>query len=129
MVKDWDLTWYSDQFPDFTLCFEETVLVWVPCLILMVLSFIELPLFMSGKNTEKPFPYTIFSVIKIVRILMFKVIKIIYLTLFTVFDYIFGHFKFGRTFSKNNSTNKCISIGIYGGKFHPDHQILHICKY
>lgn len=70
------MTWYSDSFPDFTLCFEETALVWIPSLVLMVLSFIELPLFMNEKNNEKVLPFTIFSVTKTVRQLMRQLIAI-----------------------------------------------------
>lgn len=39
----WNLnrTWYTED-PDFTLCFEQTVLVWVPCAFLWILMFLEL---------------------------------------------------------------------------------------
>ncbi|NXR75548.1 MRP1 protein, partial [Pycnonotus jocosus] len=30
---DWNLTWYTED-PDFTLCFQNTVLVWIPCIYL-----------------------------------------------------------------------------------------------
>ncbi|XP_042720019.1 multidrug resistance-associated protein 1 isoform X3 [Lagopus leucura] len=34
-VKDWNLTWHTEN-PDFTQCFQNTVLVWVPCIYLWV---------------------------------------------------------------------------------------------
>lgn len=38
----WDLnkTWYTDD-PDFTDCFHQTVLVWVPCLFLWLMLLIQ----------------------------------------------------------------------------------------
>lgn len=30
---DWNLTWHTED-PDFTLCFQSTVLVWIPCIYL-----------------------------------------------------------------------------------------------
>lgn len=33
--QDWNLTWYT-QHPDFTPCFQNTVLAWIPCLYLWV---------------------------------------------------------------------------------------------
>ncbi|XP_042683721.1 multidrug resistance-associated protein 1 isoform X3 [Centrocercus urophasianus] len=35
MLKDWNLTWHTEN-PDFTQCFQNTVLVWVPCIYLWV---------------------------------------------------------------------------------------------
>ncbi|KAM4656290.1 multidrug resistance-associated protein 1 isoform 2-T2 [Amazona ochrocephala] len=32
---DWNLTWHTEN-PDFTLCFQNTVLVWIPCIYLWV---------------------------------------------------------------------------------------------
>ncbi|XP_061330239.1 multidrug resistance-associated protein 1 isoform X5 [Pezoporus flaviventris] len=33
--KDWNLTWHTEN-PDFTQCFQSTVLVWIPCIYLWV---------------------------------------------------------------------------------------------
>ncbi|XP_025062211.1 multidrug resistance-associated protein 1 isoform X6 [Alligator sinensis] len=33
--KDWNLTWHTEN-PDFTQCFQNTVLIWVPCIYLWV---------------------------------------------------------------------------------------------
>lgn len=33
LLQDWNLTWYTED-PDFTLCFQNTVLVWIPCIYL-----------------------------------------------------------------------------------------------
>ncbi|XP_074741577.1 multidrug resistance-associated protein 1 isoform X8 [Strix uralensis] len=34
-AKDWNLTWHTEN-PDFTQCFQNTVLVWIPCIYLWV---------------------------------------------------------------------------------------------
>lgn len=34
-LQDWNLTWHTEN-PDFTQCFQNTVLVWVPCIYLWV---------------------------------------------------------------------------------------------
>lgn len=33
LPQDWNLTWHTED-PDFTLCFQNTVLVWIPCIYL-----------------------------------------------------------------------------------------------
>uniref|UniRef100_A0A8B9GAN0 Multidrug resistance-associated protein 1 n=1 Tax=Amazona collaria TaxID=241587 RepID=A0A8B9GAN0_9PSIT len=35
LLCDWNLTWHTEN-PDFTLCFQNTVLVWIPCIYLWV---------------------------------------------------------------------------------------------
>ncbi|CAG2102694.1 unnamed protein product, partial [Medioppia subpectinata] len=39
---DPELSWYSDSFPDFTLCFEETALVLIPCILSLSLLIITI---------------------------------------------------------------------------------------
>ena len=60
-------TWNSDAFPDFSLCFEETVLTWLPCLLLFVISFINLAILTNRQVIKLELPLTIFWVTKIVR--------------------------------------------------------------
>lgn len=33
--QDWNLTWHTEN-PDFTQCFQNTVLIWIPCMYLWV---------------------------------------------------------------------------------------------
>ncbi|XP_051488019.1 multidrug resistance-associated protein 1 isoform X7 [Apus apus] len=34
-AKDWNLTWHTES-PDFTQCFQNTVLIWIPCIYLWI---------------------------------------------------------------------------------------------
>ncbi|XP_055295156.1 multidrug resistance-associated protein 1-like [Sitodiplosis mosellana] len=51
----WDLnvTWYTDD-PDFTPCFQQTVLVWVPCVFLWLFTPLEIYFMKSSKNRNVP---------------------------------------------------------------------------
>ena len=49
---DSDLTWYTDQ-PDFTTCFHETVLVYVPCGILWLLAPLQIYFARQCKDGKK----------------------------------------------------------------------------
>lgn len=40
-LKDSNLTWHSDN-PDLTPCFQQTVLVWVPCAFLWIFTLLEI---------------------------------------------------------------------------------------
>ncbi len=64
--KDWELSWNTHSIPDFTLCFEETALVWTPCAILWILSISQIFKFFSH-NKKNSIPWTILSIAKIVR--------------------------------------------------------------
>lgn len=37
LIQDWNRTWYTAN-PDLTQCFQNTVLVWVPCIYLWLLA-------------------------------------------------------------------------------------------
>lgn len=50
---DSDLTWFTDD-PDFTTCFHQTVLVYVPSLVLVLLSPIQLYLAKTSKDAQVP---------------------------------------------------------------------------
>ncbi|XP_076266257.1 multidrug resistance-associated protein 1-like isoform X4 [Rhynchophorus ferrugineus] len=56
------LTWYTDD-PDFTPCFEKTVLVWVPCLFLWCFSALEV--YYIIKSKKKDIPWNWFNVLKL----------------------------------------------------------------
>uniref|UniRef100_A0A182QBD7 ABC-type glutathione-S-conjugate transporter n=1 Tax=Anopheles farauti TaxID=69004 RepID=A0A182QBD7_9DIPT len=59
---DLNLTWYTDD-PDLTPCFQQTVLVWVPCAFLWVFSFLEL--FYLRKSADKDVPWSFVNVSKL----------------------------------------------------------------
>lgn len=54
----WDsnLTWYTDQ-PDFTPCFHKTILVYIPCLFLCLVTPAELYLNYSSKLSGIPWSW------------------------------------------------------------------------
>jgi len=64
--KDWELSWNTHSIPDFTLCFEETALVWTPCALLWILSSPQIYKYFSH-NKKKCIPWTKLSIAKIVR--------------------------------------------------------------
>ncbi|XP_065568544.1 multidrug resistance-associated protein 1-like isoform X2 [Artemia franciscana] len=61
----WDanITWNTDN-PDFTDCFQKTVLVWVPCIWLWLFSLLELYYIYSSKT--RLIPWTALNIIKTV---------------------------------------------------------------
>ncbi|XP_069939625.1 multidrug resistance-associated protein 1 isoform X2 [Cherax quadricarinatus] len=61
----WDLniTWNSND-PDFTLCFEQTVLVWVPCGFLFL--FAPLEIFYLRQSMDRLVPWTLLNICKLV---------------------------------------------------------------
>ena len=59
---DLNLTWYTDN-PDFTTCFHQTVLTYIPTIFIALLS--PLSLWSSSKNKDRSIPWTILSVTKI----------------------------------------------------------------
>ncbi|XP_054163879.1 multidrug resistance-associated protein 1-like [Oppia nitens] len=80
---DWDLSWNSHSLPEFTYCFEETILVWIPCLLLWILSFIDLYKIYFDNN-RKPNPYTVLSITKIILSLVLLAISLFELIVSTV---------------------------------------------
>lgn len=53
-AKHWNqtLSWYTDHNPDFTYCFEETCLLWTPCLILFIFTCFQM-INLRKKSTKK----------------------------------------------------------------------------
>ncbi|KAG8248929.1 Canalicular multispecific organic anion transporter 1 [Homalodisca vitripennis] len=56
-LQDLGQSWDTPN-PDFSLCFEKTVLVWGPCLLLWILSPIEIYLMMISKCRDIPWGFT-----------------------------------------------------------------------
>nr|CAH7713756.1 unnamed protein product [Callosobruchus chinensis] len=50
---DDDLSWYTSD-PDLTKCFEKTVLVWLPCFFLWILSPLDIYFILKSKNRDIP---------------------------------------------------------------------------
>ncbi|CAG2110662.1 unnamed protein product, partial [Medioppia subpectinata] len=71
MKLDWDLSWNSKKIPDFTLCFEDTILVWIPCLVFFILSFCEsLRTFFKKDREKTALPWAVKDLIKIILALI-----------------------------------------------------------
>ncbi|KAI1299647.1 ATP-binding cassette sub-family C member 3 [Halotydeus destructor] len=62
----WDLniTWYTNN-PDFTPCFHKTVLIWVPCAFLFLVSPYEIHKIRTAAVIEQRVPWTLLSLMKI----------------------------------------------------------------
>ncbi|XP_019754521.2 multidrug resistance-associated protein 1 isoform X4 [Dendroctonus ponderosae] len=56
------LTWQTDD-PDFTICFEKTVLVWVPCLFLCLFTGLEI--FYITNSTRRDIPWNLLNSSKV----------------------------------------------------------------
>ena len=61
----WDvnLTWYTDD-PDFTTCFHQTVLTYIPIAVLLLLA--PLSIWSSSKSKDRGIPWTALSVTKMI---------------------------------------------------------------
>lgn len=61
-LKDWDVTWNTDS-PDFTPCFERTVLCLLPCLFLWLFSLVDV--YCSHTSDAKEIPWSPLNVGKL----------------------------------------------------------------
>ncbi|XP_065206378.1 multidrug resistance-associated protein 1-like [Planococcus citri] len=70
----WDsnLTWYAED-PEFTPCFRQTILVWIPCGFLW--GFLPLKLYYLKKSYTRDIPYNTFNIIKLVFIVIATLLK------------------------------------------------------
>ncbi|XP_025986920.1 multidrug resistance-associated protein 1 isoform X7 [Solenopsis invicta] len=61
-TKFWDanLTWYTDN-PDLTVCFQKTILVWVPCIFLWTFSAMEAYYLLNSKRRNVPYTWLFIS--------------------------------------------------------------------
>lgn len=62
-LQNTNLTWHSDV-PDFTTCFEQTVLIWVPCAFLWLL--LPLEIYYMKSSPTKDIPYSFWNLSKLV---------------------------------------------------------------
>lgn len=61
-LKNLNVTWYTDN-PDFTPCFQRTVLIWFPCAFLWLFSFLEI--FYIKNSINRNIPYGFLNVSKL----------------------------------------------------------------
>ncbi|XP_054164141.1 multidrug resistance-associated protein 1-like [Oppia nitens] len=73
---DWDISWNTQTFPDFTICFEESVLIWIPCLIFWMLSLSE-SLFISNKYYKTIYSWDFIESLKIFLAFILFVLNVI----------------------------------------------------
>ncbi|KAK4305327.1 hypothetical protein Pmani_022778 [Petrolisthes manimaculis] len=71
---DGNLTWYTDN-PKLTPCFESTILVWIPCGVLWLLSPLETHLLLSSR--DKHIPWSWLNVSKIVGSTLLIVLELV----------------------------------------------------
>ncbi|XP_019701146.1 multidrug resistance-associated protein 1 isoform X1 [Harpegnathos saltator] len=72
----WDanLTWYTNN-PDVTVCFEKTILIWVPCIFLWIFSSMEAYYILHSKRRNVP--YTWLFIIKQVLTIALIILSIV----------------------------------------------------
>jgi len=52
-LQDWNLSWNTTD-PDVTLCFEKTVLIWMPCLFIWLFAPLEVYYLVKSKYRDIP---------------------------------------------------------------------------
>lgn len=83
--KLWDLDtiWRTDD-PDFTACFQNTVLTWVPAGFLLLASPFELSAWLSSKCPRIPFtPLNIIKLLLSLALVIICILEIVYLDKWT----------------------------------------------
>lgn len=68
-LQNSSLTWYTED-PEFTKCFEQTVLIWVPCLFLWTFASLEVYYILSSKKRDIPWNWLNVSKLLITVILI-----------------------------------------------------------
>ena len=71
---DLELTWYTNN-PDFTTCFHQTVLVYVPAIILLL--FAPLQVYFGKQSKDANIPWTITNIMKLTFNAVLIVIQIV----------------------------------------------------
>ncbi|XP_041981791.1 multidrug resistance-associated protein 1 isoform X4 [Aricia agestis] len=74
--KFWDsnLTWYTED-PEFTECFEKTVLIWVPCAYLWLAALLDAYYILHSK--ERNIPWNILNISKLVATCVLILLKLV----------------------------------------------------
>ncbi len=71
--QDWNLTWYTEN-PDFTPCFERTVISNIPCLFLLVFSFADI--YLSYHSKSRSIPWSPLNCAKIIVALILVLLEV-----------------------------------------------------
>ena len=74
------LTWDS-LHPDFTNCFQRTVMCWVPSLVLLFVGVFEIPTYFSASNTNRKIPWSILNGLKVGATLGLVIVNILEIAL------------------------------------------------
>ncbi|XP_065209502.1 multidrug resistance-associated protein 1-like isoform X2 [Planococcus citri] len=82
----WDsrAVWDTDD-PDLTLCFEKTILVWVPCTFLWILSPLEIYHICRSKTSHIPFSF--YNIAKLIAIIISAVVALTDIVLYVIFHF------------------------------------------
>ncbi|VVD06181.1 unnamed protein product [Leptidea sinapis] len=73
-VVDSNLTWYTEN-PEFTPCFEKTVLIWIPCGFLWLTALLDAYYILNSK--ERNIPWNILNISKLVITILLIVFKFV----------------------------------------------------
>lgn len=76
--QNWNLTWGSEN-PDFTPCFEQTVLIWIPCAFLWL--FLPLEIMYMKCSITKDIPFSFWNVSKLVISIFIILLTVVDLSL------------------------------------------------
>ena len=77
------LTWDSIH-PDFTNCFQRTVMCWVPILILLFFGAFEIPSYFSSSNTNRRIPWSVLNGLKVGATLGLVIVNILEIALILI---------------------------------------------
>ena len=72
-----NITWETgeDRIPDFTPCFQKTVISWFPTLVLLVVSSIELPKYYKSEHCD--IPWNLLNITKTILTCLLTILTII----------------------------------------------------
>ncbi|XP_065205458.1 multidrug resistance-associated protein 1-like [Planococcus citri] len=81
----WDsrTVWDTDD-PDLTLCFEKTILVWVPCTFLWILSPLEIYHICRSKTSDIPF--SLYNIAKLIAIIISAAVTLTDIAHYVIFN-------------------------------------------
>ena len=77
------LTWDS-MHPDFTNCFQRTVLCWVPSLVLLFVGLFEIPSYFSAANINRKIPWSLLNGLKLGATLGLVIVNILEIALIVI---------------------------------------------
>ena len=76
--QDWNRTWYTDD-PDLTVCFEKTVLVWIPCAFLWLAAGLDIYYALISRARNVPWsPLNVAKITVIVLLMILQLLELAY---------------------------------------------------